>query len=1095
MKKQFLGLCLIILVSIVAHAQNLPELNSEKIIKKGVELHDQEKYQEAIAEFSKVNSNDSNYVEACLELANSYIASKQDSLAVAICDRGMVLPSFYTPNLMLYKANALDNLKNHEAATKLYEEGMAKYPLNNSFYYEYGVLKLRQEKFKEAQDLFIKSIGINPYHAASHFQMALLAVRQGKLLPAMLAVQFYLIVDNSSNRAKGLVTDLESMSKNEYEMKDPITIEGLTELDDFSELEALVKSKIALSNKYKSKIALNFNLTKQLQLVLEKIKTEKSDKGFYMQFYAPIFEAINKNNYFEEYAYTSLSGVGNSDVDAWTKKHKDDVQKFATWLIKYLGETICMHDVVLNGKPVRARYWYSNNKISAVGNEDANGKDVGYWNYYYSNGVLRSEGGYNSQSQRIGLWKYYNQSGLLKDIENYVDGVVEGPVEIYFSNGNVKTKKNFAKNQLDGPQSEYYPTGKVQNTYEFKAGKQLGKESSYYVNGALKYSIQLVNEKYDGTLTQFYNNGHVMEKSTFANGSRIGKSQNFYNYPENTLKSELMYENGIAVKEYKSFYRNGKPEEIGNLNKKGDRDGSWKIFYEDGTIKEERSYSNGKWDGISKYYDELGKITEELNYRNDILVEYKAYDASGKVINQNKKDGKNTYEVNLYHPNGNKKREGKVVGGLTEGEWKSYNVNGFVTNVDHYVKGNNDGKVLVYHNNGKIKTETDYKDGETNGYYRNYFPNGKLKQEGAYIQDKEMGVWNGYYPDGTIQSIKFYNSTGQDGWQKYFAVNGKIDYEEFYELGYVKKRLYYDSLGRVTNQAVFNTGSGELELKYANGKTRLKANIKDNLRQGDYIFYYPDGQVLSKRFFVNDEEEGEFKSFYPDGKTEWVRNYQAGESHGKHTRYFDNGEEARVTNYAYGEEVGKSVINYMNKKVERDFEYKNNVLNGISNVYAETGELAVQRMFKNGVLVSYSYVGKNGEMVAPIEVKNETGTVKTYYASGAPAMEYTLKNGELEGKRVLYFPNGKIQEEKTFIEGEQNGVRKYYYASGKIREEEAYKDDEQHGKYTSYYESGKIKEDGMFCMGKSHGVFHFYDAQGKLTRTLFYYDDEIIDEK
>lgn len=294
MKKLILHSIILCYTLSFSFAQTSPEVNSRTIIEKGAEFHDSQKYQEAINEFKKVNKNDTNFVLTCIQLANTYIANEQDSLAIIVCDQASILPSSFSPTILLLKAAALSDLKKEDEAIKLFEEGIKKYPLNNYFYFSLGLLKYNQGKYKQAHDLIVQSIKCNPYHAASHNQMALLALKQGKLIPAILAWQFYLLIDNSSDRARAIIDNLESIAKNEYVFEEAVKVDGLSEQDDFSELEALVKSKVALSNKYKSKIKLSFILTKQVQLIFEKIATVKSDKGFYMEFYAPVFEAMNK---------------------------------------------------------------------------------------------------------------------------------------------------------------------------------------------------------------------------------------------------------------------------------------------------------------------------------------------------------------------------------------------------------------------------------------------------------------------------------------------------------------------------------------------------------------------------------------------------------------------------------------------------------------------------------------------------------------------------------------------------------------------------------------------------------------------------------
>lgn len=1095
MKKRVLRLsAAFLLIHSFSFAQK-PEVDSKKIIEEGIELHDKEDYKGAIEKFKKVNLNDTNFVLASIELINSYIASQQDSLAIIVCDKISVVPSSYAPSILIYKANALDNLKRSDEAVKLYQEGIKKYPNNNSFYYELGVLKYRQEKYKEAEEYFIQSIKCNPFHAGSHHQMANLAIKQGKLIPAMLAWQYYLLVDNSSKRAMSIINELEKMARNEYEFKDVIKIEGEEEQNDFSEIEALVKSKVALKDKYKSTINLKYNLNKQMQLIFEKMSVVKADKGFYMQFYAPIFEEAYKKNFFEPFTYSILGGLKNEEVDNWLKKNKDDTQKFSTWFLEYIGSGFSTYESVLNGKKVAARHWYVRNKIAAVGNQNAQGMPIDYWNYYFSNGILRSEGMYNSSGKREGVWKFYAESGVISDIENYKNGNIEGIVESYFKNGGIEAQKNYVNSILEGVQTTYYPTGAKKGSYEYKNNQQEGKEISYYQNGQLQYELLMTGGKAQGPYIQYYNSGHVKEKATFKDNLYIGRYQSFYNFPENTLSIDVTYEKGKPVGAYKAYFRNGKTSSEGQYNKDGQKDGLWKKYNDEGNLVEEEEFSDGKSSGSTKYYSDNGKLVEEFVFKNDFLQEYKAFDLAGNPVYQNKKEGKNSYDATLYHYNGNKKREGKVQSGKFVGEWKDYNMNGVLIELDNYVEGSKDGKSMTYYDNGKLNTETDYSHGETNGYYRKYFKNGKLKMEGAYIQDKEIGSWITYWINGNQKAVNFYNDGNLDGWQEYYAPNGKREHEEFYELGYVKKRVFYDSTGVIEYEVVFEKGTGDMNPKYKNGQTKAKYSYKDDMLKGPFAAFYPSGKPLSNKNFVNGELSGETKYYYPDGTLQWVRSYTDGDINGKEIAYHENGKVERENDYLYGVQEGKASIYFESGKLERQYDYKNDEIHGKSVIYAENGEIAIERNYKMGYLISYTYSDKNGAMLPPIEVKNETAKIKSYYKNGNPAIEYEIKNGCTEGKRTLYYPNGKIQEEGFYIGNELEGMRKYYYASGAIMEETNFTSDESNGKSVKYYENGKVKSEEIFLAGERHGACKYYDVSGKLTKTLVYYNDELLDEK
>ncbi|HET6227969.1 MAG TPA: hypothetical protein VFF27_16920, partial [Bacteroidia bacterium] len=233
---------ILLLLSFNAVSQSTDDLQSIKIIEKGIALHDEKKYDEAIAEYKKVSRSDTNYVLAATELATTYCTSGKDSLGLALANDLLEIKSSYIPMLLAIKANALDNLKRSDEALKVYEEGMKRFPLNYVFTYELGVAKLRQEKYKEAYDWFVKSVKVNPYRASTHYYLGYTAMKQGKQVQTMLAWLFYLTIDHESDRSREIVLMLEKMAKNEFDFEKTVKVDELDEQDDFSEMETLVRS-------------------------------------------------------------------------------------------------------------------------------------------------------------------------------------------------------------------------------------------------------------------------------------------------------------------------------------------------------------------------------------------------------------------------------------------------------------------------------------------------------------------------------------------------------------------------------------------------------------------------------------------------------------------------------------------------------------------------------------------------------------------------------------------------------------------------------------------------------------------------------------
>jgi len=72
-----------------------------------------------------------------------------------------------------------------------------------------------------------------------------------------------------------------------------------------------------------------------------------------------------------------------------------------------------------------------------------------------------------------------------------------------------------------------------------------------------------------------------------------------------TTICKYWYENGQLREEF--YYKNGK------------RDGDYKIWYTNGQLAEECFYKNGEKDGTYKYWHENGQLREECYYKNGEL--------------------------------------------------------------------------------------------------------------------------------------------------------------------------------------------------------------------------------------------------------------------------------------------------------------------------------------------------------------------------------------------------------------------------------------------------------------------------------------------
>ena len=203
------------------------------------------------------------------------------------------------------------------------------------------------------------------------------------------------------------------------------------------------------------------------------------------------------------------------------------------------------------------KFRYPNGIVSSEGTMK-DGKPDGYWKSYYENGITKSEG--NRKNFLLdSTWKFYNVEGTLVSIINYKNGIKDGERITYLEN-------------------EIY-------IELFKQDVKQGISKILYKNGSIKKSI------------------------LFVDGLEHGLSFE-YSF-DSTIISVSEYKKGLLISR----------ESINRTDRNGYKQGSWKIFYDNGFVQEEVTYRNGKKNGFEKKYDSSGSLISVVKYEDDVIVE------------------------------------------------------------------------------------------------------------------------------------------------------------------------------------------------------------------------------------------------------------------------------------------------------------------------------------------------------------------------------------------------------------------------------------------------------------------------------------------
>jgi len=570
-----------------AFAQKSGLINSGELIKEGSTLYDSSAYKKALVVFDKINRSDTNYVFALYHKAVTCQADSQYTLGIKYCQEGLALKEQreYEPDLYNTYGNILSASKQYDQAIKIFDEAIVKYPRYALLYFNKAIVMSQQERWHEAELLFQQALLINPYLYSAHYQLAVAAVQQGKIIPSFLSCLAYLLMSPEGKYFSNSINTLSAISKS---TDDVLAVKNKRkEAPDanYQMVEEIVLSKIALDKGYKPLTALDDILARQIQVVFEKLEFDDKNSDFYTQYYLPYFKQVYKDGKFEAFINHAFSNATNvAMIQDYNKKHKKELEIFVNQAADYFNVIRATNQLILSRRDtVSQRYEFDSGRLVGKGILTNNGKTLlGHWEFYYPAGNLKGVGNYNQAGMREGEWRFYRENGKLKSTEHYLNGKLQGSQDFYYDNGNLSSHEVEVDDKLEGFITTYYYSGAKKTEVAYKQGKKEGEEKLYFDNGLLKATNTYVAGVLTGPAKSYYKSGGIKQSGQYVNDKTEGP--------------------------YKSYYETGGVSAEMQLVKEK-VEGEWKSYYESGKLKEKRNYINDEEDGLHQEYYESGQVS------------------------------------------------------------------------------------------------------------------------------------------------------------------------------------------------------------------------------------------------------------------------------------------------------------------------------------------------------------------------------------------------------------------------------------------------------------------------------------------------------
>lgn len=1090
MKTSYLALVLTICF-FTASAQERAFTDLQQILEDFSEHLEEKNYQNSLDDLLKIPVYDSIYESVALEIIGLHLELKNFEEALAVCDwgirnKGEKLNLFYQNRGVVY-----NKMGEHDKSIKSNEEALKIFPELIQLKYNSAVALKDKGEYAKAMKLYQEVILSNPYFPAAHFELGQMALRDNETARAMMCFNTYLLCEESYDKRNWVLRYLNEVVTTK---KDSVSV-GLFENSDesFSKINLILDNYVALDKGYKTGTKHNSAVIKQNHLLFTKLaELPKSQKGFWSEFYVPIYKGIMNDGMFPYHALYTLRASGNEDHLKMVAKKESDIQKMRAWLIDYMSSK---WSTAPTDEPnvVKVRVFHDNNVLRRTGHID-NLKQaaIGNWKYFKDNGLMNSEGAFKVGEQD-GLWKWYHRDGTLKEETSMKDGKVHGTMKFFYTNGNQQSEAEYTNGEENGMYREFYENGKLRRSAKLEDGKATGPLINYYVNGVLADSTQMNEGEKTGPFRYYYNDGALKVTGIFKKGERQDVLKEFYQNGQ--LESEYSYNtNGEANGPYKEYFINGNVSAEGEF-KDGNRIGKHVVYNMNGTKFSESTYDEtGKENGGRTFYDHQNRIHEEYVFAKGQIVQYRFYDTDGNVIKEAKKKGTG-FEYESVHFDGTQKSVGTFnIKGGKEGLWRFYNTDGVLESEQLFSQNEQEGKQVYYHSNGNIESEYEVINGKNEGVFKRYFYDGQLRRHGRFSKGSKTGEWFNYFANGALAEIEYYVDN-KITFQLENNVEGKPNIETYYVDDLIHHIIYYTTDGAIADTFYFLGGDGALDYRFQNEQLKVTGSHLYGYRHGEFKYHEFDGRLNSEGAYRLGDLDGPWTYWHENGQKSETVSYVYGSKHGPFKRWDWFGNLESEGEYFYGDLNGIRKSYHPNGKVESISEYEYGYLNGKREFFSPAGELQMIRYYNHGVLTSYSYLGKDNKPVAPIKINRLKDRLVAYFPNGKVSREYDFVNGMIQGQLIEYLSSGNKSYEGSFVDGESEGKRETYYASGAKYEEMTFSHGILEGAHIFYWESGKKRMEIPYKLGKKHGTAVEYDKNGNAKMQLEFFNNQLVGEK
>jgi antitoxin component YwqK of YwqJK toxin-antitoxin module len=564
-------------------------------------------------------------------------------------------------------------------------------------------------------------------------------------------------------------------------------------------------------------------------------------------------------------------------------------------------------------------------------------------------------------------------------------------------------------------------------------------------------------------------------------------------YAEGLLSADAT----ARVGEWTFYHANGRPFSQGRFNEKGNKEGTWYNWYENGTVRSIADYVDDVLEGPFVNYHANGNMQDSCVMRKGLRQGPACgyYPAGGPSSCKMAKDDLWNGPVADHYPCGAISWSYTLVNEKLEGPIKQLHPDGSVQFEGTYTNDLRTGTFTEYHPNGKKADEYSFVAGALDGPFTEWHSNGKEKQKGTMQKGRVFGERTEYDAWGTLQTRSQFDEQGRlHGLQQEMDAHGHVYMETEYTRGLLTRYVYKDRSGKVLGEGMRSKGKFDLVGYLSDGSKRVEGTYLDEgAKDGVWKYFYPDGTLESHENYEKGVQKGE-QLYYAEDGTLRSRNLiydRDGVSYKRFERYYNSGR-THESGQRKGEDLEGVYTKYAPDGTVLTVEYYvEGEREGWQEYRDADGDVMYTERIQNGAVAERTDHDEDGVMIKHTVVPAGSFHLISHYPGGGVLTDIELMNGVRHGPSMWYYPDGSVEVAGGYLNGLRHGAWKTYHPNGKKHMEQTFHLGKLNGESLEWRDDGTKDSEFHYVDGLLEGSMQDLYANGKPAFIREYSNDEL----